>query len=187
MYKIRKGDKAPNFKAQNYLGEDINLDDYRGKKVLLSFHVFASCPFCNLRINELETKYNAVWNSNEFEMIHVFPSPGEAISRYAGKDNPKFPIIGDPDKKLYELYGLRKSILGLLTGFLKVRKLFRAFRVVGLIDSLTNNDSDMRQLPADFLIDENGIIQEAFYAKTVSDNLPIERIDTFLGLKLKVA
>jgi len=186
MKELRIGQVAPDFQAQNYSGDEVRLKDLRGKKVLLSFHVFASCPFCNLRVNELKNKYPE-WRAQGFEMIHVFPSPGETIARYAGKDQPAFPVIGDPEKKLYALHGLRKSFMGLVQGFFKVKRLFRAFAVVGLIDSLTNNDSDMRQLPADFLIDGKGVIQEAFYAKTVSDNLPIERIDSFTGVMRKAA
>lgn len=186
MNKIKKGNISPNFQARDYLNNRVNLKEFRGKKVLLSFHVFASCPFCNLRVNELKNKYDE-WKSKGFEMIHIFPSPGEKIAQFAGKDNPQFPIIGDPHKIIYELYGLRKSTFGLLKGFLKVKKLFRAFKVVGLFESLHNNDSDMRQLPADFLIDENGVIQKAFYAKTVSDNLPIPEIEKFIGAKVKAA
>lgn len=186
MNEIKKGRPAPDFKAKNYLNDNVNLKEFRGKKVLLSFHVFASCPFCNLRVNELKNKYPA-WSAKGFEMIHVFPSPGNAIAHFAGKDNPPFPIVGDPEKKLYALYGLKKSTFGMLKGFLKLKRLFRAFKVVGLIDSLKNNDSDIRQLPADFLIDEKGIIREAFYAKTISDNLSIEKIEKFIGLGLKAA
>ena len=56
MKKLKKGAQAPNFRATNYLGDGINLNDLRGKKILLSFHVFASCPFCNLRVNELKIR-----------------------------------------------------------------------------------------------------------------------------------
>jgi thioredoxin-dependent peroxiredoxin len=186
MKKLKVGQTAPNFTAKNYSGSQVNLKDYRGKKVLLSFHAFASCPFCNLRINELKNEYPRL-NSRGLEMIHVFPSPGEAVGRFAGKDNPPFPIIGDPEKKLFTKYGLQKSLAGMFGGFLKVKRLIRAFKVVSFVDSMWNNDSDMRQLPADFLIDENGIIQEVYYAKTTSDNMPMEQIESFLGLLRKVA
>lgn len=186
MIKLKKGELSPSFFATNYLGEEVKLENFKGKKVLLSFHVFGSCPFCNLRVRELGKK-NDEWRTNGLEMIHVFPSTGETISKYAGNDNPSFTILSDPHKQLYKMYGLKKSVLGMLMGFFKVKRLFQAFRVVGLFNSLKNNDSAMHQLPADFLIDENGIIQEAFYAKTTSDNLPISKIENFIYQKKKAA
>lgn len=120
-------------------------------------------------------------------MIHIFPSKGEKIAEFVGKNNPSFVVIADPNKSLYKLFGLKKSVSGMMLGFLKVKRLVRAFRTVGLFKSLTNNDSAMHQLPADLLIDEKGIIKEVFYAKTTSDNLPIEQIEKFIDEKLKVA
>jgi thioredoxin-dependent peroxiredoxin len=180
MSKLKVGQLVPNFKGKDYLGNDLRLKDFKGKKVLLSFHVFASCPFCNLRVNETKIK-QPQWSAEGLEIIHVFPSPGESIARFAGKDNPPFTIIADPEKKLYAMFGLKKSVLGMLAGFLKVGRLMQAFRVVGLFNSLKNNDAAMHQLPGDFLIDEEGVIRQAFYAKTTSDNLPLTTIDSFLS------
>lgn len=35
-------------------------------------------------------------------------------------------------------------------------------------------------LPADFLIDENGYIVEAYYGQDIGDHIPFERIENFL-------
>lgn len=180
MKKLKNNLLVPNFEAEDYLGRKINLDNHRGKKILLSFHVFASCPFCNLRINELENNYAQSWKELNFEMVHVFPSPGSKIAEFVGKNNPEYIVIADPNKELYKQFGLKTSISGMFLGFLKIRRLFKAFQVVNLFRSLKNNDAPMHQLPADFLIDEKGIIREAFYAKTVSDNLSISTIENFI-------
>lgn len=185
MKKLKKGELAPNFNARDYRNNEIDLKDYRGKKILLSFHAFGSCPFCNLRVRELSNEYQE-WGLSEFEMIHVFPSSQEIIKQFAGKDNPEFPIISDPYKNLFKAYGVNKSVLGMFRGFLKVKKLFQAFEEVNLFESLKNNDAAMHQLPADFLIDENGIIQKAYYAKSTSDHLPIEKIKKFINQSTKL-
>lgn len=185
MNKLKQGDIAPPFYARDYRGNKINLKDFRGKKVLLSFHAFGSCPFCNLRVKELNEKYQN-WDTSVFEMIHVFPSSQEIISQFAGKDNPNFPIISDPNKLLFETYKVNTSVIGMFKGFLKVKRLFQAFKVVNMFSSLKNNDAAMHQLPADFLIDENGILLETYYAKSTSDNLSIETIESYLGKAMKV-
>jgi peroxiredoxin len=56
MKKLNQYQLAPNFEAMNYLSERINLESYRGKKVWLSFYRYASCPLCNLRIDEISKK-----------------------------------------------------------------------------------------------------------------------------------
>ena len=180
LKRIKSGQQAPLFTAKDYKGNELSLENYRGKKVLLSFHVFGSCPFCNLRVKELGEKYSE-WNTKGFDMIHVFPSSAETIIKYAGKDDPPFAVLSDPQKELYQMYGLQKSVIGMFKGFLKVKRLFQAFKVVGLFNSLRNNDAAMHQLPADFLINENGIIENAYYASTTSDNLPVKQIDDFVN------
>ncbi|WP_366936864.1 redoxin domain-containing protein [uncultured Sulfuricurvum sp.] len=52
MSRLEEGKSAPWFKAKSFQGDDINLDAYRGRYVLLSFYRYASCPFCNLRVHE---------------------------------------------------------------------------------------------------------------------------------------
>jgi thioredoxin-dependent peroxiredoxin len=180
MKKLKTGQRAPGFNARDYLGKQVSLDDYKGKKVLLSFHVFASCPFCNLRVNETRNK-QAEWSARGLEIIHVFPSPGESVGRFAGKNDPPFAVIADPAKSLFSQYGISKSLVGMFAGFLKVRRLFNAFKIVGLFTSLKNNDAPMHQLPADFIIDEKGILEHVYYAKTTSDNLPLDEIDNHLS------
>lgn len=180
MRKLKKGDKAPPFTAKDYRGKKIEQNDYQGKKLLLSFHAFGSCPFCNLRVRELSNTYKN-WDTSKIEMVHVFPSSEEIIGKFAGSSNPPFSIISDPNKNLFETYRVGKSVLGMFKGFLKVSKLMKAFKVVNMFNSLSNNDSAMHQMPADFLIDENGFLLEAFYANATSENLSIEKIESYIN------
>lgn len=40
-------------------------------------------------------------------------------------------------------------------------------------------DGGLTVMPADFLIDENGVIQTAYYGKDAGDHLPFSRIKAF--------
>ncbi|WP_372630872.1 redoxin domain-containing protein [Cohnella sp.] len=51
--KLKQGQKAPLFSTPDALGYTIDLNAYQGHKVMISFYRFASCPFCNLRIQHL--------------------------------------------------------------------------------------------------------------------------------------
>jgi hypothetical protein len=84
-----------------------------------------------------------------------------------------------PYKKLSALYGLETSLSGMFAGFKKIKGLFKALKVIGLINTLANNDTAMHQLPGNFLIDENAVVKKLSYAKTTSDNLPPVDVNSF--------
>ena len=51
---IKKGAKAPNFKLKDQNGKDVQLSDFKGKKVLLSFHPLAWTGICAKQMLSLE-------------------------------------------------------------------------------------------------------------------------------------
>ena len=58
----------------------FNSESVKGKLVLLSFFRFASCPFCNLRMNELVRRYDEF--GDDFTIIAIFDSPLENLKRH---------------------------------------------------------------------------------------------------------
>jgi len=54
---LKVGDTAPDFSLKNQHGEEIKLNDLRGKKVLVSFHPLAWTPVCDIQMKSLEIKY----------------------------------------------------------------------------------------------------------------------------------
>jgi len=58
---LKVGDTAPEFALKNQHGEEIKLNDLRGKKVLVSFHPLAWTPVCEIQMKSLEIK-NALFN-----------------------------------------------------------------------------------------------------------------------------
>ena len=45
---IKKGEKAPLFNIKDQNAEDVNLENYRGKKVILSSHPLAFTSVCEI-------------------------------------------------------------------------------------------------------------------------------------------
>ena len=58
----------------------------------------------------------------------------------------------------------------------RVPTLLRGLRIVGVAGLATNN-----LMPADFLIDEDGRIVEAYYGGDAGDRIPLERVELFLA------
>ncbi|MCK5034029.1 MAG: redoxin domain-containing protein, partial [Calditrichia bacterium] len=55
--KLTSGTKAKNINLPAIDGSIFDTNSLSGKPYLLSFYRFASCPFCNLRVNELVRRF----------------------------------------------------------------------------------------------------------------------------------
>lgn len=171
---LRRGQEAKNFRLFDNTGEPLSLDQFKGKKILLSFYRDASCPFCNLRIYEL-TRHHEEFARNGLAMIAVFHSDLKSVNRHVGRRKRPFPMLADPQKRIYELYGVESSWGDLLAAFFDVPRIVSAFTKgffpgLGAFDPLK---------PADFLIGPDFSIRDIFYAKDASSHIPIERIRQF--------
>jgi len=51
---LKKGDMAPDFVLKDQNGKEFKLSDFRGKRVLLSFHPLAWTRVCSLQMQSLE-------------------------------------------------------------------------------------------------------------------------------------
>jgi peroxiredoxin len=163
---------------QGLFDEEISLQTLQGRPVLLSFYRYASCPLCNLRINELIAKHPG-WSARGLQMIAVFQSPRRSIEQYVGRQDAPFPIIADPGQQLYAKYGVEghtgKFLLGITAHPVKMLKAFARGFLPGKIET------ELTMIPADFLIDKDGVIEQAYYGKDASDHIPLAVIDGFLN------
>ncbi|NHJ05363.1 MAG: AhpC/TSA family protein [Candidatus Heimdallarchaeota archaeon] len=172
--KIREGRKAQSFTVIDLKGNSISLDDYRNKKVLLSFYRYASCPLCNLRISQIIQQYNLL-KEKGLHIIAFFQSPRESMEQYVGKQNPPFPLIPDPERKIYKLYDVERSWVKYLKGGIS-RKMAIAMKSgfkLGKIEGQKN------LVPADFLLD-NLVVKKVYYGTSIADHIPFEEIFLFL-------
>lgn len=172
---VSVGDRAPPFSATTWLGENIELESYLGRKVWLAFFRFASCPLANLRIHEIGKRHDL--SADGLQILAVFPSPRERIAAHVGRQKPLFPLVSDPHETLYMLYGLRASVAGLIGRDVGLRTVEAA--ALGFLPGPM--DGTITRLPGDVLIDETGIVRHVHNGEDVADNLPFERVVEFLG------
>jgi thioredoxin-dependent peroxiredoxin len=167
---------APAFEATTYTGEELTLDSFRGAKLWLSFYRFASCPLCNYRIHELMARYDEI-AATGIRVVGVMQSGPERIATYAAKRKVPFPIVSDTERRLYRLYDVTPSVWGMFHP-----------RVFGTaVKAMVNGifpgvpDFPLATVPADFLIDPEGVVWSAFYGRAVSDHIPFETVLEFAG------
>lgn len=175
--RLTVGTPAPDFSVTDLYGQVRTLSDYRGRKLHLSFYRYASCPFCNLRVHEMRQK-SAAWQQQGLDLMAVFQSPVESIQEYAVGKVEEFPVIPDPARMLYKAYGAETSWLAFARSATRLKDVASATAKGFLPGKM---EGEINQVPAEFLIDESGIIRTAFYGKDIGDHLDISVIERFLA------
>ena len=173
--RLTSGEKAKHIKLPAIDGSTFETESVKGKPFMLSFLRFASCPFCNLRVNELVRRFDEF--GNDFTIIAVFDSPLDNLTRHAEGHKAPFPILADENNKYYREYGIEHSVLGMLKGmFFRMPTLLKGM-FKGYIPTITKGS--MTTMPADFLIDRESIIQIAYYGKDEGDHLSFDSVKEF--------
>lgn len=169
------GEVAPDFTATVWDGSSVKLSELRGSKIWVAFFRYAGCPLCNLRMHDIDKRWAKEYQGR-LKILAVFQSPRESIAEFMTEQPAPFPIIADPDQALYRLYGVEEGWWGLLSLRL-MADIFRAWR-----QSIRHGKSEGSEtrIPADFLIDEDGIIRTAFYGKDIGDHIPFDVIADFV-------
>ncbi|MEQ1877317.1 MAG: redoxin domain-containing protein [Bdellovibrionia bacterium] len=173
---LEPGQVAPNFQAATLSGKSITLSDCLGSPVWLIFYRYAGCPICNLHLMALTHRDEILKNIN-LKVIAVFDSAKNTFPKtLAGEPYPTFPIIPDPQHKLYDLYGTSESLAGVAHPKVAVdffKAMFKGFRQ-GKITGHTG------QMPAHFLIDPDGVLDTIYYGRHAADHIPWTAVDSFV-------
>jgi peroxiredoxin len=164
---------APNFATLDLDNITFELSKPRQKLLLLAFFRYASCPLCNLRVHELIKNHHAL--KDHLDIVAIFQSPPDKIKQYVGKQAIPFPIIPDPEKKLYQLYGVESSWLGFGKAWtIKISQVFDAVLKHKYLPGTI--EGEINRIPADFIIDTDSKIIKAYYGNDIGDHLPLADI-----------
>ena len=173
--KIQVGDQLENIQLPSIDGSIFNTTSTKGKKVLLTFYRFASCPMCNLRINTLMNHYDEL--GDNFTMIAIFNSSIENLKRYTAKHQAPFPILADKTYQVFKKYGVKHSLLNFLISQITRGPLIWKAMFKGYIPWTIKGHLGI--LPVDVLIDEEGIVRNVNYGTDIGDHLPLKTIIDF--------
>jgi len=111
MTDLKPGDKAPEINAIDQNGNTVNLEDFKGNKVILFFYPKANTPGCTAEACNLRDNYDDLLKRG-FKIIGVSADNGTRQKNFAEKYELQFPLIPDVDKKIikdYGVWGLKKN------------------------------------------------------------------------------
>ena len=173
--RLTEGTPVPTITLPGIDGSEFQTRSLAGRKYLLGFFRFAGCPFCNMRLHGLVQRYDTY--ADDFTVVAVFDSPLDHLIANAKRHQAPFPILADESNEFYRQFGIERSLLGVVKGItMRIPTLIRA-TLKGYIPLQTKGS--MTTMPADFLIDTNGIINTAYYGNDEGDHLPFDAVEAF--------
>ena len=144
MSKLQIGDKAPSINAIDQNENSINLESYRGKKVVLYFYPKDMTPGCTAQSCNLSDNYNLLLEKG-YDVLGVSCDSVKRHQKFIAKHNLPFNLISDEDHKVVNDYGVWQL------------KKFMGREYMGIVRTT-------------FIIDENGLISDIISKVNTKDH-----------------
>lgn len=101
--RLKIGEKAPAFEANNQDGKLIKLSDFKGKKLVLYFYPKDNTPTCTVEACNLRDNYQKLKNEG-YEILGVSTDSSKSHKKFIEKHSLPFDLLDDSDHKLVNLY-----------------------------------------------------------------------------------
>ncbi len=170
--------KAPDFRAKDQNGNEIELKDIRKKgPVVLIFYRGYWCPYCNRELKKLEDSFQLIKEKGA-QLIAITPEQQEGISKTIEKTKATYSIITDNDRKIMKAYDVAYQV---------DEKTIARYKMAG-IDLPDNNGQKpgavYLPVPAVYIVGKDGEIKYRFFNDDYKKQAPIKDIlDNLTGLK----
>ena len=134
MSQLQIGDKAPSINAIDQNENSINLESYRGKKVVLYFYPKDMTPGCTAQSCNLSDNYKLLLEKG-YDVLGVSCDSVKRHQKFIAKHDLPFNLISDENHKVVNDYGVWQL------------KKFMGREYMGIVRTT-------------FVIDENGLISD---------------------------
>ncbi|MCS4238519.1 peroxiredoxin Q/BCP [Myroides gitamensis] len=105
MTHLKVGDQAPNFVGIDQAGVKHQLNDYKGKKLVVFFYPKASTPGCTAEVCNLRDNYQ-VLKEQGYELLGVSADSAERQQKFITKNSLPFPLLADESKEVLHAFGV---------------------------------------------------------------------------------
>lgn len=113
MFHLKEGDTAPAISAKDQSGNDVQLSDFSGKKVVLYFYPKDDTPGCTAEACSFRDNYASLQKKG-LVILGVSPDSEKSHAKFANKFTLPFPLLADIEKKIVNDYGVwgKKKFMG---------------------------------------------------------------------------
>jgi peroxiredoxin Q/BCP len=114
--KLTVGNQAPSFSAVDQSGKTHELEQYRGKWLLLYFYPKDDTPGCTTEACGFRDSMSEL--QNQVIILGVSADNVDSHQRFAQKYHLNFPLLADPNKEIISAYGANGSFFQKRVSFL---------------------------------------------------------------------
>ncbi len=101
---IQIGQQAPDFTLRSSDKQDVNLNDLKGKNVVLLFYPLAFTGVCTAELCAMRDNI-AVYNNLDAEVLAVSVDSIYTLDKFKKEQNYNFPLLSDFNKEVSSAYG----------------------------------------------------------------------------------
>ncbi len=105
MIQLNEGDKAPIFKGKDQNGNEVTLNDFAGKKLILFFYPKDNTPGCTAEACNLRDNYQ-VLKDKGFEILGISPDSEKSHQNFITKKELPYNLIADTEKEILTQFGV---------------------------------------------------------------------------------
>ena len=102
---VEEGDTAPDFELPDQDGQPVRLSSLRGRTVVLYFYPRADTPGCTAQACGIRD-HAADYEAANAVVLGVSPDEPAKLRRFADRHGLPFTLLGDPDRRVLEAYGV---------------------------------------------------------------------------------
>jgi len=136
MNTLQTGDKAPQFSLNDKDDNEVSLNQFSGKKVLVYFYPKAMTPGCNIQAQGLRDIMDQLQQLNVM-VLGISPDATKRLVKFTEKFELNFSLLSDEDHQVADAFG-----------------------VWGLKKFMGKEYDGIHRMS--FLVDENGLIEHVF-------------------------
>ncbi|PIQ82775.1 MAG: peroxiredoxin [Candidatus Omnitrophica bacterium CG11_big_fil_rev_8_21_14_0_20_64_10] len=111
--KLKIGRPAPDFKGRTDTGEQVTLDKYKGKKLVLYFYPKDNTPGCARESCSFSEGFTQIRRKGG-TVLGVSTDSVASHQKFRQRYSFKFPLLSDPEREVVQAYGVwkEKSLYG---------------------------------------------------------------------------
>ena len=109
--RLQVGDTAPAFSLPDQSADEVDLANFRGRRVLVYFYPKADTPGCTTQACSLRDTLGSIGTT---AVIGISPDPPKRQAAFDKKYGLGFPLLSDADHAVAEKYGVwvKRSMYG---------------------------------------------------------------------------
>ena len=178
MTKLNTGDKFPEITFNTAYKTDLHTPEIFHGTTAFWVLRYIGCTVCRYDVKLLAERYAEFQNKNT-QVFVLMQSDAAHVQENLQKTDTVLPfeIITDPEQKIYELLSIEpaESMEALAEGVGEhLRAKARQARLCGF--SHGDYEGNEQQLPALFIVNEDGTVKCAHYAKNIMDMPSIDEV-----------